>query len=479
MKQIITFGTEAGNNYLYNFAAGVLMPIDAATRARIEAGKDLDNNNLLQALSKAGNAPLWPKDGTKQWVVSLRETSADEVRRNIANLRQVCFEVTTACNLACHYCCYGDGYSTFKNRSQGSLNFGKVKAVLDYVAAALRNPANASTDTRLAISFYGGEPLLNMPLIRLTVGYARHITFRGRRVRFTMTTNATQLARNMDFLAQNNFIVLVSLDGDRCGDRHRVFPDGRESFDAVMQNLRRVRDAYPEWFKTLRFNCVYTDASDVRSIVNFFRSEFGTVPNFSPLHKSDADSEATRRMVKRLDFPEDLEDDEDLLSVNPHVRMAYDFLSRGLAGYIGTEHGLMTGGRPPVWRGCMELNPCGTCAPFGKRMFVDHEGGIHPCEKVCRDSPLGQVLETGEVLLDCKEVARLHNAMLAERIIRYGCDRCYKVGLCTKCLLAGGEGTCDNFCDEVRFREYLAKVVGYLERHPGLPEKIDKNIAVR
>lgn len=492
MKRIVTFTTQAGNTYLYNYAAGAIMPIDEATRDLIESGERLRfGGSILDPVYECQererrrkgcdgqDLPLWPDKADDEWRPRFRTTSDREVRRNLANLRQVCFEVTTACNLRCHYCCYGDGYSTFSHRGSGRLRFWRVASVLRYVAKALERPENESADTRLSISFYGGEPLLNMDLIRRTVDYARTLNFKGRRVSFSMTTNATQLAQNMDFLARNNFILLVSLDGDREGDRHRVYPDGRESFTDVMDNLRRVRDAYPEWFKTIRFNCVYTDASDVRRIVSFFRSEFGTVPNFSPLHKADVESDAINAVIKRLDFPDDMEEDLDLLAVNPHVRMVYDFLSRGLTGYVRTEHGLLSDAKRRVYcDGEIFMNPCGTCTPFGKRMFVDHDGGIHPCEKVCRDKPLGRVTIFG-VKLDCDEVARQYDVAIYARKRRYNCAECYRAGLCTRCLLAGGGGECPDFCDEARIKEYLARVVGYIESHPRIPELIDKYIAVR
>lgn len=54
--------------------------------------------------------------------------------------------------------------------------------------------------------------------------------------------------------------------------------------------------------------------------------------------------------------------------------------------------------------------PTGTCIPFSKRLFVDHNGGIHPCEKVCRDKPLGYV--DTNVCLSFEKIADDYNQLL-------------------------------------------------------------------
>ena len=74
-------------------------------------------------------------------------------------------------------------------------------------------------------------------------------------VGFSITTNGTLLTdEKIHFLAQHEFSVLVSLDGDKKShDRYRIFrnqnrPEKRiGSFDTVIKNMTRFVELYPEY----------------------------------------------------------------------------------------------------------------------------------------------------------------------------------------------------------------------------------------
>ena len=61
----------------------------------------------------------------------LCQVSPDEILSNLAELGQLCFEVTDACNLACDYCVYRDLFSDHDPRNGKMMDFGLVKRLLD------------------------------------------------------------------------------------------------------------------------------------------------------------------------------------------------------------------------------------------------------------------------------------------------------------------------------------------------------------
>ena len=70
---------------------------------------------------------------------------------------------------------------------------------------------------KCSIAFYGGEPLLNLKLIKQCVEYVKSKTV-GKKVSFVMTTNATLLNdETVDYLQSENFEIMVSLDGSKKG----------------------------------------------------------------------------------------------------------------------------------------------------------------------------------------------------------------------------------------------------------------------
>jgi len=99
----------------------------------------------------------------------------------------------------------------------------------------------------LGIGFFGGEPLLNFPVIREAVSYAKNRAHEVKRqVRFSMSTNATLLTRPiMDFLHQENFSLLFSLDGPQSvHDRMRKDWRGRSTHARVLRNIRTYGKQY-------------------------------------------------------------------------------------------------------------------------------------------------------------------------------------------------------------------------------------------
>ncbi len=53
------------------------------------------------------------------------------IKKQLANLRQVTFEVTDACNLSCEYCGYGKFYEDFDKRNDKFLSFSAAKKLLE------------------------------------------------------------------------------------------------------------------------------------------------------------------------------------------------------------------------------------------------------------------------------------------------------------------------------------------------------------
>jgi uncharacterized protein len=98
---------------------------------------------------------------------------------------------------------------------------------------------------RRFISFYGGEPLLNVALIERCVSYARKRL--GDEATFVLTTNGSLLRGGVaDFLAAENFMIVVSLDGPpRIHNYHRRLPDGSGTWNVVTQNIKDFLAQYP------------------------------------------------------------------------------------------------------------------------------------------------------------------------------------------------------------------------------------------
>ena len=93
------------------------------------------------------------------------------------------------------------------------------------------------------VTFFGGETLMNFPLLRSSVEYAkRRSAETNKTVEFSLTTNGTLLSEKIiDFLSEHKIGVTVSIDGDReLNDKMRVFHDGRGSYDIIVPKIKML-----------------------------------------------------------------------------------------------------------------------------------------------------------------------------------------------------------------------------------------------
>jgi uncharacterized protein len=464
----ITFKTRSGNNYLYSPNRKRTIPIPTSLLSEIMGNGKGVHSQLYTSLRERGYMDEWHQN------LSGRIT-AENVEQALNKLPQVVFETTTACNLKCEYCCYGDGYATFENRKSGKLDFSTAKSVIDFICDRFSKESVTSICKQpFAISFYGGEPLMNFHVIKDIVEYAESCYFKNRELRFTMTTNALLLAKYADFLNRHKFRILVSLDGNKVHDAYRKTVSGKESFNIVFKNLKSIQNNYPDLFSNIRFNAVYTDKSDAGEILDFFHSEFNKFPQFSILHDTDGearDSEKIRNMYKPLSIPEPYRLNSNLLLENPIHKHIIELCIKSSEYCYYDEGELMEDSSLNV------KYPSGTCVPFSKRLFVSTDGKFLPCEKINRDVPLGNASKNGVINIDTEHIANRFNKMLAEQ--EKLCLKCYLQPFCTKCALQYSSSLCKNIITEKQLAKMLTEVYSYIEENPYIIDLLERNIVIR
>ncbi len=97
------------------------------------------------------------------------------------------------------------------------------------------------------VALFGGEPLLNWPVLKRVVEYAREISQGSEKyVSFFLTTNGTLLnAERVRFLKEHQVFVMISMDGlPSTHDRHRRTAKDRPSFPLVWKGLQLLREHY-------------------------------------------------------------------------------------------------------------------------------------------------------------------------------------------------------------------------------------------
>ena len=360
-----------------------------------------------------------------------RKISHLDIEYSLANLKQLVFEVTDACNLRCKYCAYADLYEGYDQRENLKLPFQKAKLIIDYLYEYWEKRYCIEVNDPITIGFYGGEPLLNVPFIQQVINYIESLNPIGKKFHYNMTTNAILLDRYMDFLAENEFRLLISLDGDEKGQSYRVDTKGKNSFDKVLANIQLLRSKYPSYFEHyVMFNSVLHNRNEVESTYRFIKDKFGKEPMISPLNNSGVRKDKLQEFyqayqnvatsIQKANNCEALKNE--LFIKSPETGALVNYIYHHTGNVFNDYNDLLLG------REGSSFPPSGTCIPFSKKMFITVKGRILQCEKIDHEFALGQITNK-KVELNLEQAARQHN----KYTFRYmnQCKTCAAKQLCT------------------------------------------------
>lgn len=150
-------------------------------------------------------------------------------------IKALCLHICHDCNLRCPYCFAKDGtYNTPKDY----MTFEVGAAAIDFLIEKSKNRQN------LEVDFFGGEPLMNMGVVKRIVEYANEkVKEAGKSIHFTMTTNGVLLGEeNRRWLNDNMFNVVISIDGrPEVHDKLRVTPNHKGCQALVLENAKEFR----------------------------------------------------------------------------------------------------------------------------------------------------------------------------------------------------------------------------------------------
>ena len=138
---------------------------------------------------------------------------------------------TYACNFACPYC--------VENGVKAAVYMDEHTAAR--TVAYISDRVQEHRADKLFVSFYGGEPLLNLKALRIVaVGLKEYCRPRGVDFSFGITTNGALLTPEVVEELQEYGLkgVKVTLDGfGEFHDRKRPFANGKGSFDRIVENV--------------------------------------------------------------------------------------------------------------------------------------------------------------------------------------------------------------------------------------------------
>lgn len=176
----------------------------------LEELTELQENNLLFSQEAVEMAPSYPDKPI---------------------IKAMCLHVAHDCNLRCKYCFAETGAFGGK---RGMMNLVTGKLAIDFLLK------NCGSRPHCEVDFFGGEPLMNMQVVRELIAYGKEEAQKaGKRIKYTLTTNAVLLDEAVtDYLEEEGVSVVLSLDGRKeVNDRMRPYASGKGSYDKIINQM--------------------------------------------------------------------------------------------------------------------------------------------------------------------------------------------------------------------------------------------------
>ncbi|MCL2189114.1 MAG: Cys-rich peptide radical SAM maturase CcpM [Defluviitaleaceae bacterium] len=427
---IKTFKTPSGN-YVYDRETNSLLSVseeEFVACRKIEVGKASEDDwALLQRYKNQGYLQ-------ESCLKTINHPATQYLPfQTSGSITQLTLQCTQFCNLRCKYCAYSGSYEGQRTHTQSVMSLNTMKQAIDFLMS------HSMQVREVTVGFYGGEPMLELELIKNCVDYIQ-TKYKGKSVNYTMTTNGTILNDEIiNFLIDSNFNLNISLDGPKeLHDKNRTFMDDSGSFDIIMNNVKHIKNKYPEFFKKISFLTVVAPKVDLSCVNNFYDAD--EILN---------DSTVMQNTVTSYGYNENLQYDNLYNITNNYHHMkailaelgVYDkskvskmFATR--LSDVNDLHGMLSKVK------MLEImHPGGPCLPGVMRPFVAVDGSIYPCERV--NESLSMAVGHVNTGLDLQKIEAILNV---GKLTIDECKACWNFIHCKLCVAAcdNGDGLCKN-----------------------------------
>lgn len=290
----------------------------------------------------------------------------------IGEIKALCLHICHDCNLRCKYCFADEG--TYHSKCKEYMSFEVGKKAIDFLIEKSGKRHN------LEVDFFGGEPLMNLDVVKQIVEYAKAEGEKaGKTFNFTLTTNCLLLNdATIDWLNKEMYNVVLSIDGrQEVHDRLRLTANGKGSQAIVLDNAKK--------FAKVRGNKSYY----VRGTFTAYNLDFAS----DVLYLRDAgfDQISIEPVVMPSDSPMAIKKEHLPQIMKEYERLAGEYLeSRQNGKWFNFFHFMIDlDGGPCIKK---RLTGCGAGCEY---LAITPYGDIYPCHQFAGEAKykLGNVLE--------------------------------------------------------------------------------------
>ncbi len=292
--------------------------------------------------------------------------------KQIGEIKALCLHICHDCNLRCKYCFADEG--TYHSKCKEYMSFEVGKKAIDFLIA------NSGKRHNLEVDFFGGEPLMNLDVVKQIVDYARvKGNDAGKTFNFTLTTNCLLLDdETIDWLNKEMYNVVLSIDGrEQVHDRLRRTANDKGSQAIVLQKAKK--------FAEKRGDKSYY----VRGTFTAYNLDFAN--DILYLRDQGFEQISIEPVVLPEDSPMALRQEHLPQIMAEYERLAEEYLqSRATGKWFNFFHFMMNLEDGPCIK--KRLTGCGAGCEY---LAITPYGDIYPCHQFAGDSKyrLGNVMQ--------------------------------------------------------------------------------------
>lgn len=482
MEKVIVFPFETrnGNKYILDTNTGTVMPANDLMKEVLDLFIKHTTEEIIKKLSsrydekyiknaitfverwtRKYNGFFKNEDEKKSIEYRMNNFSANDIKEYLenGNTIQLVLNLTEDCNLRCKYCYLTETYNYTRNRTQNKMSLEVGIKALDVFFEFIQPIAKRHPFKHIAITFYGGEPLLNYSMFRNLIEYCNEHS--PLQMIYNITSNGLLLSDEiMDFIVSNKVHIAISLDGtEENHDRNRVLANGQGCFDKVIGNIKRFKERYPK-YERLSVICVYDLKTDIKGNVEFFEQEnlphivfLNLVSSFNTNYYDQFTQEDYKKFYNEREFflQQYIENKVGEKEMSQYLRV---FFELGFAAVVLRQRHKDTQTHM--------LPYTGTCVP-GIKISVRTDGTYDICERVNPSMPIGDIYN-GLDFEKITQIIKKYNSQVTDNCyycpISKSCPLCY-----AQCLCEGDFKLENNFCSLARkdIRESFSSVYTILE----------------
>jgi len=283
--------------------------------------------------------------------------------------------VSSACNMTCEYCYYLE-----KGKREDIASGTEVMSEM-LLEEFTKQYINCQFQTDVLFTWHGGEPtMLPLDFYRKALAIQKRYA-RGKHIDNCIQTNGTLLTDEWcEFLAENNFLVGMSIDGPKnYHDAFRKMNGSRSSFEKVMHGIELLNKHNVQWNAMAVVNSI--NQHHPLEFYRFFRNMGCQFIQFTPI--VERKNGGLLLANNEGDFTEE---ELTYTSVNPEVygKFLCDLFDEWVKEDVGEYFVQIFDATLACWvrRFGMDVTPgmCSMCYQCGHAAVMEKNGDAYSCD---------------------------------------------------------------------------------------------------